>query len=878
MANKKKKYHKKKHPVKQKQVKKQPPKQTQKQHRKQVKTSKPNFFDMLYKNYIEKYPFLVFLALLVCVAGFVFWDFIILDKLYLFKDIGSDSINIFYPRYAMSTAISQHDLLYTFRDGLGAPVGQSEISSKILGWLTAPHSQLTNWIVGLFTNESAYQMFFSQLTNIVLAAIVFYFYLKTLGVAKITNIAGGLMFAFCGVMILGSGWVYETKLLLYAAFMLFGLELMIKKKTWLVLPLAVFLASRSMGVFWFYPFGLMLFIYSLVRYFEEYEWSVKSFAQYMLKFAGLALLGILFNSIAMYNSVMTLLDNPRVSGDVSLSEKLAEDTSIFAEAQFYITALLRLFSTDMAGGGIIDKVTVEGRQYLVPHYRGWQNYYEGPMLYTSLLTLVLIPIFFTNGKWKNKLILGLYMALFSLPVIFPYFLRAFWAFQGEYFRAFSFVIVFPFFYTGLRGLNNLETKRKTNIWIIILSTIALIAVLGYLVSKLLEINPNFYNLASSPYNKSIRNAAIVFLLLYAVLFIVFKVRESLRNTVLVLVLAILAVELAYMSDFTINNRSVVTTKDFNSKTAYNDYTVDALTSIDSIDNSFYRIEKEYKSGNAVHGSLNDANVQGYFGTSKYSSSPDPRFLRFLQNLHLIKKGDALAARWMSGLRSRPLLFTLINGKYILSKNPKSQYAGFGYQKILQTGDVHIYQNAFALPLGFTYNKYILKSDFDSLSVLQKDISLLRAALIADSLSGKVSDLDKYELNDTTTGFTMQMYKQFTDSLKDESLKLKSFREDNIEGEISLQTPQIMYLSFLYDKNWIVEVDGKKADTFTINLAFTGVKIDAGKHEIKIYYKAAEKNMVAMIANIVATIFVLGVIGTLIFNAVRTKSEEETAKA
>ncbi len=869
MTKKRKKYPpKKQHPAKPKQGKKQPKKQV----KKQPKTSKPNIFDTIYKNFIEKYPFLVFLGLLLCIAGFVFWDFIILDKLYLFKDIGSDSINIFYPRYAMSSAISQNNLLYTFRDGLGEPMGQSDISSQILAWLTTPHSQLIDSIVGLFTNEIAYYMFFRQLVNILLAGIVFYFYLKTLGVKKITNIAGALMFAFCGVMILGSGWVYETKLLLYTAFMLLGCELMIKKKTWLVLPLAVFMASRSMGVFWFYPFGLMLFIYSLVRYFEEYDRSIKSFALYVSKFAGLALLGILFNSVAMYSSVMSLLDNPRVSGDVSMTEKLAEDTSIFAGAQFYISALLRLFSSDMAGGGMIDKVIVEGRQYLVPHYRGWQNYYEGPMLYTSLLTLLLIPVFFTNGRWKNKIALGLYMALFSLPVIFPYFLRAFWAFQGEYFRAFSFVIIFPFFYTALRGLNNLETKRKTNTWIIIISTIGLISLLGYLVSKLLEINPNFYNLASTPYNKSIRNAAIVFLLLYAVLFIIFKAKERLRNTALVLVVAVLAIELAYMSDFTVNNRSVVTTKEFNSKTAYNDYTVDALASIDSMDNSFYRIEKEYKSGNAVHGSLNDANVQGYFGTSKYSSSPDPRFLRFLQNLQLIKKGDVLAARWMSGLRSRPLLFTLINGKYILSKNPKSQYAGFGYQKIRQSGDVHIYQNAFALPLGFTYSKYILKSNFDSLSVLQKDISMLRAALIADSLSNKVSDLEQYELNDTTTGFTMEMYKTFTDSLKDESLKLKSFREDSFEGEISLNTPQIMYLSFLYDKNWIVEVDGKKADTFTINLAFTGVKIDAGKHEIKIYYKPAEKDTVSIIANIVATIFVLGVIGMLIFNALRTKNE------
>jgi hypothetical protein len=823
----------------------------------QKKKHKPDIFDKIYNDYIEKYPFQIFLGLLVCIATFVFWDFLILEKLFLFKDIGSDSINIFYPRNYMKNELSDSGLLYTFRNGLGTPIGvQGDIISQIIANVIAPHTFLTNSIIELFTEEVAYKMFFNQIVNIVLAAIIFFFYLNLLGLSKITKIAGSLIFAFCGVMILESGWFIGTRLLVYVTFMLFSFELMLKKNIWLLLPLAIFAASRKMGVFWLYPFGLMLFVYSIVRYFEDNDWHFKKFALYMLKFGGLALLGLLLNSSAIYSNVESLLNNPRVSGDASISGELANATSYFAEAQFYITALLRFFSTDMAGNGIIDKVVVEGRQYLVPSYRGWQNYYEGPAFYISILSLFLIPAFFTSSSRKHKILFGIYMAVFALPVVFPYFLKAFWAFQGTYFRAFSFVIIFPYFYTALKGLNNIEQTKKINLWTTIVTATILIALLAYLVAQLLEINPNFYNLSSTPYDTSIKNLSILILIAYTIIFIAFKFKPESKKSFLIIILGILIVELSVMSNISINDRSVVTTEEFKSKTAYKDNTVDALDYIKSIDSTFYRVEKEYKSGNAVHGSLNDAFVQGYFGTSRYSSTPDARYLRFLYGLELIKKGDASAARWMSGLRTRPLLLTFINGKYILSKNPSSQYAGFGYKKIQQTGDVHIYQNSFALPIGYTYNKFILQSDFDKLPVFQKDIALLRAALIEDSLKNELDDLIRYELSDTISGLNMNMYKEFTDSLKSESLVLTSFREDGFEGKISLSSPSLMFFSFLFDENWKIEIDEKPAETFTTNLAFTGVKIEAGEHIVKVYYSPLKKtNYFRMITNIIVLIFI-----------------------
>ena len=63
------------------------------------------------------------------------------------------------------------------------------------------------------------------------------------------------------------------------------------------------------------------------------------------------------------------------------------------------------------------------------------------------------------------------MLLFSLPILFPYLHKAFWAFQGTYFRAFSFVLIFPFFYTALKSLNNIEITRKISVSMIIITDV-----------------------------------------------------------------------------------------------------------------------------------------------------------------------------------------------------------------------------------------------------------------------------------------------------------------------------------------------------------------------------------------------------------------------
>src|SRR5437773_2636262 len=48
-------------------------------------------------NYFDKYGLVILIFLLIAISCFLFRDFIFLKKIYLYKDIGSDSINATYP-------------------------------------------------------------------------------------------------------------------------------------------------------------------------------------------------------------------------------------------------------------------------------------------------------------------------------------------------------------------------------------------------------------------------------------------------------------------------------------------------------------------------------------------------------------------------------------------------------------------------------------------------------------------------------------------------------------------------------------------------------------------------------------------------------------
>ena len=83
---------------------------------------------------------------------------------------------------------------------------------------------------------------------------------------------------------------------------------------------------------------------------------------------------------------------------------------------------------------------------------------------------------------------------------------------------------------------------------------------------------------------------------------------------------------------------------------------------------------------------------------------------------------------------------------------------------------------------------------------------------------------------------LETYKKCAEKLVSKRLNVTRFTNDHITGTVSAEKPEILYLSIFDNNGWDVYVDGKKADVReNVDIAFIGVDIEPGEHEIEIRY-------------------------------------------
>jgi len=239
--------------------------------------------------------------------------------------------------------------------------------------------------------------------------------------------------------------------------------------------------------------------------------------------------------------------------------------------------------------------------------------------------------------------------------------------------------------------------------------------------------------------------------------------------------AFFVIGLGYFSSTSVNKREHVKANDLAQKIGYNDFSNEAVDFIKKKDQSFYRIDKNYFSSPAMHGSLNDGMVQGYYGTSSYNPFNQKYYIQYLKAMNIVSSANELESRWANGLSSRIILQGLNGVKYVMAKGYTNQAWRASHDSVTAFGDVMVLKHKFALPLGFCYNKVLSFSDFEKLNVAQKDFVSLRAAVVNDSNLADFAAFKRQNISDSIApaSFSWELYKAFTDRQNIKYLKLES---------------------------------------------------------------------------------------------------------
>ena len=156
--------------------------------------------------------------------------------------------------------------------------------------------------------------------------------------------------------------------------------------------------------------------------------------------------------------------------------------------------------------------------------------------------------------------------------MFPWFRYLFWGFKGGYFRAFALFSIFGIITLSMTAFSRYMERRSFGLWTL---GVSLLVLLGVLYLPINEIQALI--------NHELRQAAAIFLILYAALLITGQIvkRQSIVGWIILLLAAI---EVIHFDRITVN-RPTVTKQELNERVGFNDETVDAIRDIKASDNS-----------------------------------------------------------------------------------------------------------------------------------------------------------------------------------------------------------------------------------------------------------------------------------------------------
>ncbi len=785
-----------------------------------------NFAQML-----SKYPAYLLLCLLLLLSGLVYGDYIFTDKVFLFKDIGSDTLNTYYPNlFWFAQYLEQNSAMpsWSFAAGLGQDILLGSGKGNIFTWLLFLGGK----------DNLIHAIAFVEILKVTLAGMIFYGYLKTVGMGNRASILGGLIFPFSGFMMVGSGWYVFTTEGLYFAVLLFAFERFLVCKNWVLFPVAIMFIAANQPFDIYLAFVLMA-TYGLVRMLDVNDLDWRTVLKQSAVLIGLAMLGIAMAAVLFMPSMNLLFSSPRGSGESSLSSQLLAQGFSLVNEDLWATTKARVFSNNLLNMGGVSQ------------YRGAMNYMEAPALYCSLASLVLIPQFFAFSSKKENILYGALLALIFLSLVIPFFRYAFWLFTGDYFRIYSLFVIVVLLLLTVKSIQLMLTRQSVSWNALAVGAVASLALLISIDDSAVVV-----------VDVSARNIAGVMIIGYTVIIALWSL-PSLRIYASAAFVALLLADLYNVAQPTLNHRPTSTAKEFTEqKVGYNDYSIDAVKYIKSIDRSFYRIEKSgYYSGLAIHGSMNDAMVQGYFSSKSYRSFNQINYIRFLDALNVINIANEAQTRWAPGVGGRPLLSTLVSTKYILSKRGSQEPVGAGYRFLKTIGDVSIFENQFFLPFGFTYNKVIKRSTFDALNQAlgQKDVTLIMAAVVDDANEEVLASIPLFDTGDIKPRqFTLARLQQEVAGRTTSTFHLTSFRDDAFSGYLKADADTLLFFSMPYDEGWHININNKPATLINLNAGLTGVLINEGLNNITMQYYTPYARAGMLISIIAFILFGVGV--------------------
>lgn len=730
---------------------------------------------------------------ILCITGLfcvIYHQYILGDKLFLFTDIGFDTVSIIHPNMSMvadSHIGSLND--YSFQSGLGGG-----LYTLLISYLNP--AQILTYVVP--SALLPYTYILCMYISTMLAGIYGYRIGSLFTKNNLLCTISSILFAYSGYISLwGQQPLFGSAYSLMIVYTYYLLKCKFQDlHEELKLLLSLCLISLT-GYYFLYMAGLFSALYLLIRglYMQE---KVSSIIRKLLHLLRAGLLAVLLCAFSLLPNLYTFTQSTR---STNISSNVA--VTLLYNVKYLVTDIARLLSSNLLRIG--------------NDYTGAYNYYEGTILWCSLLSIMmLIFCLFFRGNHKKRII----FLLCTLALLFPV-ITKFFTFDATKQR-WTFVYIIALISLCIYTLDDI-TEHTEQIplkrWLLISDVIILLLlaiVLCFAITGQVEISKRAF-------------VKIIFILfLYNVIFM--GMAKKKRHIAMIGLLIVVCLDVVLETYPTANTRVAATKEDYTSS-LYNDGTKEAATDIQSKDLGLYRISKSYTSV-----FLNDAKLQQYNGTTAYTSVPSSATSEYMlyNDIPFARDADySKASKYISVPYDNYYINTLLGVKYLFIKDMASLPSQ--YTVVEQVGDIYVCQNNRSLSFGYLYHHALSHDGYDKLSAEQKAYAMTSGFYLTKS-ENESDLLSQYAAIDTSS-LCAEQANLALEQLQEESLYDISYVDHELSGKINNTeiADAMLCLPVFYDNRWTAYVDGHKATTYNINGGLTGISISPGEHDVRLVY-------------------------------------------
>jgi uncharacterized membrane protein YfhO len=540
-------------------------------------------------------------------------------------------------------------------------------------------------------SKTEYLYNFLVIVRLYLSGIAFSAYCEKINKPRFAMLCGSLIYAFCGFSLYAAvRHPYFINPMIYFPLLLIGIEKIFERQRPYLFIVMVCISAVS-SFYFFYMLSILIFIYAVIRFFSIYEKDrIKNIFKYLGRFTLYYSTGLLIACIMFLPVVILTLSTNRMD--------IRHIVPIIYPKSYYIKFLAGFITMGSPGS------------WVCLGYPG-----------VSLIAV----IYFLSQKKANRYI-KIWFTLLTLFLMLPvmgHILHGFSYVSNRWIWGYSFVVALI---TVIMIPDILEIKKKQ------LTIISVFLFLYFYAGMMLVFIEKAFAIA---FMGSFAIVAMTVLFLYV--FNKFDVNDN-KSTVIryvprivMLILIIINIVILagskyspkygkYVNEFGDSNKS------FNILSGYPSRAVHKIKDL-----SFYRFDEHIPKNIWNQSMFNRENsLNFYFSLNNYVISD-----LYINDMDLFFE---TSFRYKN-FDNRIVLDSLASVKYFVINSGAEQYLPYGFDRLVhKSSDYLVYENANTLPLGYTYENIIPKTEYKKLSAIEKQQALLQGAVINNAESSPLN--------------------------------------------------------------------------------------------------------------------------------------------